>query len=420
MHILIVHQYYLGKKDAGGSRWNQFAKFWSEKGHKITVLAGNVHYACGKKEEKYKGRFITREQEAENIEILRCNVSESYNKSFLGRFWAYISFAFSTIWAGLFNVCNYDVIICTSPPLTVGLTGWVLSRLKRKPMVFEVRDLWPESAIDTGVLTNKWLIKLSYWLEKKSYRSSTLINVLTPAFKENLINFKNINPDKICFIPNGADLDIFKPGPINNWVRKKHNLGDSFVVTYVGAHGRANCLIQLLEAAKLFKEKDPDVRIMLVGDGMEKSMLKEKAREWNLSNVIFVDSVPKGVIVDYVAASNVCTAVLKKVETFKTVYPNKVFDYMSAKRPVILAIDGVARKLIEDANAGIYVEPENAEEFSDAVIKLKNDSSLIKMHAEDGYKFVVDNFDRSKLAGKYLKIIYDKVNSMARIRQKCL
>jgi len=408
MHILVVHQYFLGKNDAGGSRWNQFAKYWSQKGHQVTVLAGSVHYATGKKLPQYKGKFVVKEQESENVRVFRCHVSESYNKSFLGRFWAYLSFTFSSLWAGLFRAGKCDAIICTSPPLTVGMTGWLLSKLKRIPMVFEVRDLWPESAIDTGVLTSRPLIKMSYWLEKKSYHSANWINVLTPAFKEALINQKNIKPDRISMIPNGADLDIFKPGERNNWVRKKHNLGDKFVITYVGAHGVANHLIQLLETARLLKDQS-DILIMLVGDGMEKSMLKEKAAQWELGNILFVDSVSKDVIVDYVAASDVCTAVLKKIDTFKTVYPNKVFDYMSAARPIILAIDGVARKLVEDSEAGIYVEPENPLLFVEAILKLKQDEHFCLNCGKKGLDFVTRNYARNILAEKYLDIISQKV-----------
>lgn len=409
MNILIVHQYFLGKNDAGGSRWNQFAKYWDQKGHNVIVLAGMVHYATGKKVPEYKGRFIVREQEQQNVDVLRCHVSESYNKSFMGRFWAYVSFAFSSIWAGIFKAGKCDVLICTSPPLTVGLTGWMLSKLKRIPMVFEVRDLWPESAIDTGVLTNKALIKLSYWLEKKSYVSANWINVLTPAFEKALIEKKNINPDRISMIPNGADLDIVKPGETNNWVREKHDLGTKFVVTYLGAHGRANHLIQMLESAKILKDKDTDVVLMLVGDGMEKPMLKEKAKQWGLDNILFVDSVSKSVVVDYIVASNVCTAVLKKIDTFKTVYPNKLFDYMSAQKPVILAIDGVARKLLSDANSGIYVQPENPAQFAQAVLKLKNDKNLCLQYGTNGLEYVRKNFDRKVLADKYLDILNDKV-----------
>ncbi len=408
MHILLVHQYFLGKDDSGGSRWNQFSKYWSEAGHRITVLAGTVHYAKGTKLAQYKNKFIVREQEMENVEVLRCYVSESYNKSFIGRFWAYISFAVSSIWAGLFYAGKCDVVICTSPPLTVGLTGWVLSKLKRVPMVFEVRDLWPESAIDTGVLANKSLIKMSYWLERKSYKSANWINVLTPAFEKALIERKNVNPQRVSMIPNGADLDIFKPGQRNNWVREKHGLDSKFVVTYVGAHGVANRLSQLLDAAKILKVH-PDIALMLVGDGMEKAMLKERAAQCGLDNVVFVDAVPKNVIPDYVVASDVCTAVLKKVDTFKTVYPNKVFDYMSAAKPVIIGIDGVAKKLVEDASSGIYVEPENPRAFAEAVLKLRQNPQLCAQFGNSGLDFVRKNFDRNVLAAKYIDILVNKV-----------
>ncbi|MBW8040407.1 MAG: glycosyltransferase family 4 protein [Planctomycetes bacterium] len=408
MHILIVHQYFLSKKDGGGSRWNQFAKYWARAGHKITVLAGTVHYTTGKKQPEYKGKFVVHEQETENVEVLRCYVSESYNKNFIGRFWAYVSFVFSSAWAGLFHVGKCDVIICTSPPLTVGLTGWVLRRLKRIPLVFEVRDLWPETAIDTGVLTNKWLIKMAYWLEKLSYSSSNWINVLTPAFKKALVKKKNVRPDRISIIPNGADLDIVKPGNRNNWVRQKHQLDDKLVITYVGAHGVCNHLIQILEAAKLLRSQ-PDILFMLVGDGMQKPMLKQKAAEWGLDNVLFVDSVPKDVIGDYIIASDVCTAVLKKIDTFKTVYPNKVFDYMAAEKPIIIGIDGAARKLVEDAKAGMYVEPEDAKEFAEAVLKLRENRQLCKEYGENGLNFVRQNFDRGVLAGRYVDILTNKV-----------
>ena len=409
MNILIVHQYYLGKKDAGGSRWNQFAKYWSQMGHKVTVLAGTVHYATGQKLPDYKGRFVVREKGTENVEILRCYVSESYNKSFIGRFWAYLSFSISSIWAGLFHTGRCDVIICTSPPLTVGLTGWILSSLKRIPMVFEVRDLWPESAIDTGVLTNKWLIKMSCWLEKKSYSSSSWINVLTPAFEKALVKKKGISPDKISMIPNGADIDIVKPGPRDNWVREKYKFNNKFVVTYVGAHGVANALMQLVEAGKILKEKDQQVQIVLVGDGMEKPKLIEAIRKFGLDNVTFIDPVPKSQITDYLNASDVCTAVLKKCDTFKTVYPNKVFDYMSAAKPTIVAIDGIARELVEDAEAGLYVEPENPQSFAEAVLKLKGNAELCTTYGKNGLDFVRQNFNRHTLAKNYIDILVNEV-----------
>ena len=150
MKILIVHQYFLGKDDAGGSRWNQFARYWAEAGHEITILAGTVHYNSGQKAPQYKGKFVVREQEMPGVTVYRCHVSESYNKSFVGRAWAYLSFAFSSTYAGLFKAGRPDIILATSPPLTVAKTMSWLKFWRRRPVVFEVRDLWPESAIDTG------------------------------------------------------------------------------------------------------------------------------------------------------------------------------------------------------------------------------------------------------------------------------
>lgn len=409
MHILIVHQYYLHKKGGGGSRWNQFAKYWSEQGHKITVLTGMLDIVTAQKFPEYKGKFIVTEYDSDNITVKRCHVSESYNKSFIGRAWGYFSFVFSAICAGLF-VSNPDIMVCTSPPLTVGFIGCFLKRIKRIPMIFEVRDLWPESAIDTGVLTNRHIINALYWLENKSYNTADWINVLTPAFKTALIEKKNISPDKISLIPNGADLDIITPGKLDNWVRDKHNLRDKFVVTYVGAHGVANYLIQLLEAARILQVQDLNVIIMLVGDGMEKAALMQKAKDWNLHNVCFVDPVPKNEISDYIAASDVCTAVLKKIDTFKTVYPNKMFDYMSAARPIILAIDGVARELVEQAQAGVFVEPENPEQFALKVLDFKNNPEHCQQMAKNGLAYVQKYYSREALGHKYLDILTSQLS----------
>ncbi|BFI98590.1 MAG: glycosyltransferase family 4 protein [Priestia megaterium] len=409
MKILILHQYFLGKNDPGGSRFNQFVKYWEEQGHEITVIAGTVHYITGKKEDKYKGRWITREKYSDNVTLYRTYVSEAYNKSFLGRLWAYFSFTFSSLSAVLFKVKKHDVLIVTSPPLFVGITGIFAKLLKRIPTVFEVRDLWPESAIDTGVLTNKFLIKSAYLVEKMSYKFATKINVLTPAFKQTLIEKKEVAKEKIIFVPNGADTDIFQPGPKDNWVREKYNLKDKFVVTYMGAHGVANHLDSILEVAKECKEYK-NIIFLLIGDGMEKKRLKEKAKHESLDNILFIDSQPKQIIPDFCNASDVCTAVLKKIDTFKTVYPNKVFDYMSCAKPILLGIDGVARELVENSKSGFYVDPENAQEFKTKILELYNDPELAHTLGENGSQFVKESFSRESLAKKY-------VNELEKIRK---
>ena len=405
MKILVIHQYFLGKGGAGGSRWNQFAKYFAEAGHEVTVLAGMLEPVKAVKLPQYKGKFIVKENEGPGVTVYRCHVSESYNRSFLGRAWAYLSFFLSSMWAGLFKVSRPDVIIATSPPLTVAPAMWHLARWHRVPAVFEVRDLWPESAIDTGVLTNKRVIHALYRLEAKAYRRAAWINVLTPAFAETLAEKKGVPREKISMIPNGADLDIMQPGPKDNEVRKQLGLEGKFVVSYFGAHGRANRLGQLLDVAEKLKGPHPEVRILLVGDGMEKPMLVEEARGRGLDNLVFVEVVAKEKVCDYINASDVCTAVLMKNDTFKTVYPNKVFDYMSCKRPILVAIDGVARKLVEDAEAGLFCEPENPEAFVAALLTLKNDPERMICMGESGYRHVVEHYSRKGMAKAYLKVL---------------
>lgn len=412
MKILLIHQYYLEKNDGGGSRWNEMTKFWSDQGHDITVLAGMVHYNTGKKHEKYNGKYFFDDKNYEKrIRVIRSHVSEAYNVNFIGRLWGYFSFVISSTIAGLFFARDkYNIIIVTSPPLFVGITAYVLSIFKRTPFIFEIRDLWPESAIDTGVLKNKSIIKLAYWFEKFIYRKAIKINVLTPAFRDYLINKKNVDLNKISFIPNAADFTLVNQVNINfdsiNF-RNEHNIDqNAFVITYVGAHGVANHLIQIIDTAELLK--DSNVLFLLIGDGMEKKSLIDEVSSRNIKNVKFINAVPKSEVFKYILASDMGTSVLKKADTFKTVYSNKTFDYMSCKKPLFMLIDGVSRELVENANCGIYVEPENKFDFKDKILLYLNDQERVLREGENGYRYAIENFDRNQLALKYLKLIYNK------------
>ncbi len=404
MKILLIHQYFLEKNDGGGSRFNEMAKAWAAQGHEVTVLAGMVHYATGKKEERYKGKFTYLDKQFyDKVDVIRCHVSESYNSSFLGRLWAYFSFVFGSIYAGLFKVKGkHDVILVTSPPLFVGITAYILSLFKRLPFVFEVRDLWPESAIDTGVLQNKLIIKFAYWFENLIYKKAKLVNVLTPAFRTKLIE-KGVPENKVIFIPNAADFSLAEEvqKDFDAFAFKKSiGLEDNFVITYVGAHGVANHLIQLLDAAELLK--DTNVIFQLVGSGMRKESLIEEKNKRGLKNIIFRDPVPKAEVFKYILASDMGASVLKKVDTFKTIYSNKTFDYMSCKKPTLLAIDGVSRELIEEADCGIYVEPENPMAIANGIKEILTNSQHLEEMGHNGYEHAIKNFDRTVLASRYL------------------
>ena len=414
MRILLLHQYFLEDDDHGGSRWNEITKQWAEEGHEIQVLAGMMHYSANGKREEYKGKYFKKKKQGP-INVMRCHVSEAYNSHFIGRLWGYFSFVFSSLWAGLFKIKgNFDVVIVTSPPLFIGISGYLISLFKRKPFVFEIRDLWPESAIDTGVVTNKLIINISFALEKFIYKKAALINVLTPAFRDTLITKKGINPEKIIFIPNAADFAL-SDNLLQNFneqtFRSEHGLDGKFVITYVGAHGVANHLEQILQTAKLLE--NTNVHFLLIGDGMEKNRLISLAESMNITNVQFINPVPKADVFKYILASQMGASVLKNVETFKTVYSNKTFDYMSCKKPILMAIDGVSRELVEESNAGVFVQPENPVDFAEKIREYLTHPEKLEIQGESGYQFARENFDRIVLADRYLELVQQKLKLSA-------
>jgi len=406
MNILLLHQYFLEDDDAGGSRWNEITRTWTDAGHAVTVIAGMMHANGLEKRTEYKGKYFISRQQGKVL-VHRTHVSESYNSGFLGRLWGYFSFMFSSLWAGLFKVKgSYDVLVVTSPPLFVGISGYLIALFKRLPMVFEVRDLWPESAIDTGVLTNKYIIRLAYAVEAFLYKKAKLINVLTPAFYNTLRDKKGISIQKLLMIPNAADFslsDEVMHSFDRSKFREENDLDGHFVITYVGAHGVANHLDQVLDAALLLG--DTSVLFLLVGQGMEKARLIEKAGKMSIKNVRFLDSVPKKEVFKYILASEMGMSVLKKVDTFKTVYSNKTFDYFSCKKPILMAIDGVSRQLVENAGAGVYVEPENSAEYNRIIRQYLADSQRLQIEGENGYLYAKAHFDREVLAKNYLEAL---------------
>lgn len=404
MHILLIHQYFLEKDDSGGSRFNEMTRIWAENGHTVTVIGGMVHYTTGKKRDKHKGKYIVREMYEAQITVYRCHVSEAYNTNFIGRLWAYFSFVCSGIIAGLFHARQkYDVVLVTSPPLFVGITGYVLSRFKRLPLVFEVRDLWPESAIDTGILTNQTIIRFAYWFEKFIYRKSTLVNTLTPAFRDNLIQVKGVPAEKVVMIPNAADFSLSEE-LLRTFDAAAFRLAqgweNKFVITYVGAHGVANHLIQLIDTADVLR--DTHVHIVLIGEGMQKAQLQAEVHKRKLTNVQFVDAVPKREVFRYILASDMGTSVLKKADTFKTIYSNKTFDYMSCQKPILMVIDGVSRQLVEEAQCGVYAEPENVPDIAAKIRLCLSYNGQLQTEGMNGYHFARKYFDREYLARQYL------------------
>jgi glycosyltransferase involved in cell wall biosynthesis len=313
-----------------------------------------------------------------------------------------VGFMMTSILAGL-RAGPVDLVMGTSPPIFQAVSDWLLSALRRKPFLLEIRDLWPEFAIDMGVLRNPVLIRLSRRLESFLYRRANHLLVNSPAYRDYLLA-KGIPQRKITLIPNGVDPGMFDPRAAGEEVRKEFKLNAQFVVTYAGALGLANDIPTLLRAAVRLREQE-HIRFLLVGDGGERSHLERTAKELGLPNVIFTGARPKSQMPAFLAASDVCVAMLQNLPMFRTTYPNKVFDYMAAGRPTILAIDGVIREVLEAAFGGIFVPPGDDAALAAAALALGQDEARTRRMGQAARDYVVKHFDRRVHAQEFSGLV---------------
>lgn len=389
MKILLIHQAFVGPDEAGGTRHFEFAKHMREAGHELTVVASNLSYLTGRPAVTRRAVFV--EQRIEGVRVLRAYTVGVLHRGFVWRVVAFVSFMLSSVWAGL-RAGKVDLVMGTSPPIFQAVSAWLLAILRRRPLLLEVRDLWPEFAIDMGVLKNPALIAMSRWLEAFLYHRADRLAVNSPAYREYLLD-KGIAGNRISVIPNGVDTTAFGGSWDTEAVRRDLGLDASFVVTYAGALGLANDIPTLLRAAARLRHL-PDVRLLLVGDGKEKPVLEQTARAMNLGNVVFAGVQPKSRIPAILAASDVCAATLQNIRMFRTTYPNKVFDYMAAGRPTVLGIDGVIREVIESCGAGIFVTPGDDAGLAAAVERLYRSPTERAEMGAAARRCAVERFDR--------------------------
>jgi len=405
MHILIIHQAFASLDEPGGTRHYEFARLLAARGHQVTVIASPVSYITGAPLQLPPNSLnFGGEKEGGGVRILRARVYSSHHKSFFHRIIAFFSFMISSFWIGL-GVKNVDLVWGTSPPIFQGVTAWLLARLKRAKFLFEVRDLWPQFAVAVGVLKNPILIWMSEWLERFLYRRADRVMVNSPGF---IAHVTGRGAKRVELIPNGADPSMFDPSNNGADFRRANHLEDKFVALYAGAHGMSNDLNLVLDAAKLLMD-EKKIQVVLLGDGKEKLALQARAAQMELSNVSFVSSMPKSGMPDALAAADTCIAILKPLEEYKTTYPNKVFDYMAAGRPVVLAIDGVIREVVEAAQCGYFVEPGNASVLANAIRKLASDKKKAREMGLNGRKYLEQNFSREVIGEKLVALLEEMV-----------
>ncbi len=407
MKILYVSQYFPPEMGAPSARVAELSRHWVREGHEVTVLTGFPNHPTGKIAATYRKKLwrLVVKENADGVHVIRTWLLPCPNRKPLERMLNYVSFCLSAALTGLF-LPRPDVLIATSPQLLVGISGWWLARLKRIPFVFEVRDLWPESLVAVGMgnqssLLYRFLDAIANFL----YRKSDRIAVVAPAFKDYLIEQRRISGDKIFVVQNGVETNLFDPMRADGNLKKDLGLEDKFVVSYIGTMGMAHGLDQILDTAVHLQHSQPEILFLFVGEGSDKDHIISLATSKKLDNVRFVGEQPRVTIPDYICASDVCVVLLKKSDIFKTVIPTKMLEFMACARPVILGVEGQAKQILEEAQAGVFIRPESAGGLAAAVMRLAKDPESRLELGRNGRRYVLQNFSRPQTARTYLRLL---------------
>lgn len=400
MRILYISQYFPPEMGAPSARVYELSKRWVQRGQQVTVLTGFPHHPTGNIPSHYKQHIFKRET-TDGIKVVRTYVFPAANKGFLKRIASYLSFMFSSIFLGTWNVGKPDLIIATSPQFFVAIAGYIISKIKHRPFVLEIRDFWPESIIQLGQLKNKIILNILKMIELFLYQHAKLIVVVADS-SVSILNNKGIPSSKIIVIKNGVDLELFDARKRNTDLKNKLKLDNKFIVSYIGTLGLSHALDQVIHSASILRNQS-DIHFLFIGEGAEKNNLLTLAKENGLSNITFLDQIDKQNLPYYYSLSDVVLVTLRKLELFSCVIPSKIFEIMAMAKPILLSVDGEARKLvIDEANAGIFVEPENSREMAQKILELYSNQKWRQKLGENGLNFVQLNYNRIHLADKYL------------------
>jgi colanic acid biosynthesis glycosyl transferase WcaI len=405
--ILYVSQYFPPEMGAPAARAAELSRLWANDGHEVTVLTGFPNHPTGIIPPEYRSQFrrLLVRQQIDNANVVRTWLWPLPNRRSWERALNYSSFFLSAAAAGTF-LPHADVVIGTSPQLLVGLSAWWIARRQRVPFIFEVRDLWPESLVAVGAGNSKSALHRALCrIAKFLYREADHIVVVTQAFKTYLEDHWNIAPGRISVIENGVDTRLFHPGAGSNHFRRELAAEGKFVVAYIGTMGMAHGLETVVEAARSLRSCAPHIQFLLIGEGAEKDKLRNLAALQGLPNVKFLDQQSRDRIPAYICASGACLVMLKKADLFKTVLPTKLLEFMSCARPVILAVDGESRRIVEESGAGIFVEPQSSTDLAAAVLKLAENPALCRLMGNKGRDYVARHFAREQTAFRYVDLL---------------
>ena len=403
MRVLILHMRFHPDLTGTGPLVTELATDLVAMGDEVTVVTSMPHYGRKDIHSEYRGRLIKREN-FHGVSVQRTFVYLPPNPSGFHRGINYLSYNFMSVVAGVL-AGHHDVILCINPPITVGLSGFMVRLAHRAPIVFNVQDIWPDCLMIIDQLRNPLLIRIFQYLEKMIYRVSARMTVLSEGMRENLID-KGVSAKKIVVIPNWADVDHIRPVPKENSFREVHNLNGRFVVMFAGNLGYIAVLDTVLDAAKLLSN-DPNIIFLIVGEGNAKPALVKRAEMMGLRNVRFLPTQPKEVLPKMLGAADVSLVTLNRQLGQHNV-PSKTYSIMASARLVLASVpnDSEIARLVKEANCGVWIPPEDAQALAQAIQDLWKQPELLERLGANGRRYVCEHFDRKALTGRYHQLLH--------------
>jgi glycosyltransferase involved in cell wall biosynthesis len=399
MRILWVAQWFPPDLGALPARITEMANVWVEEGHDVTVLTAFPHHPLGQVPPQYRGRAVVIEQWGK-VRVVRCWLLAMPNRRMWQRTVCQLSFGVTALLLGIWRTGRPDVVLVSSPPFFTIPAAWLMARLRRRPFVFEVRDLWPAVFVEMGVMKRGLAYRILEAMERFFYRVADRVVVVTRAFRDDLAA-RGVDRAKLEVIPNGADLDIYAREVEPRYRQVLGGTGKT-LVTFVGTHGVATGLGQILDAAQLLRE-DSRFAFAFVGEGAERDRLMASARKRGLTNVVFHHAVAKEDVPYVYASSDVCIVCLKPVPFLEKFIPSKIFEIIASGRPVIAALAGEAAEIVREAGH-IVVASGDAEAIARELRALAGDDIRIAKMVRQGRAYVAEHFDRRMLARRYLRM----------------
>lgn len=403
MRLLILTQYFPPETGAPQNRLFELAVCLEKLGVEVVVLTSMPNYPQMKIFRGYKWRIYKKER-MNDIEVHRSFIFVSSSRNLFLRLINYFSFVITSFITAVLKLGRFDYILCESPPLFLGITACAIRKLKRSKLIFNVSDLWPESAEKLGLISNKYLLRITRKLEEFIYRKSEIITGQTQGIVENIsARF----PDKeVYWLKNGIDPDYFNPEKAsNNWRLEAGFSRDDFILLYAGIFGYAQGIKIILSAAKKL-EKYKKIKFVLVGDGPEKiSLIREKENQ-KLENVYFIHPMPKKKMPSILKSIDATIIPLRKIDLFKGAIPSKIFESLAMQKPILLGVEGEAKEIfIDQGKSGLFFEPENVNDLAEKILLLFKDKSLRKLFIKNSRIFVKAHFNRNAIAADFHKLL---------------